>query len=155
MVLPSLSSSSQYLLSELDFRISVWPRSTTPYVKTNMAALNLLLFDSDSSALPSNEWRLTRSSAQSHRDTTVVGLVGGILRSFRGAMLLLSSLRASRRCSFLFTDGSSPFKFHKTGIKSYIPTDFRLHEGSNLYDVFKKKSALKIYWKLAKADGKH
>lgn len=59
----------------------------------------------------------TSLSTQSHRDTAVVGLVGWIRRNFRGMMLLLSSLRAARRCSFLFTAGSSPWRYY------YISTD--------------------------------
>lgn len=59
--------------------------------------------------------RTASSSIQSHRDTTVMGLLGWIRRSFRGKTLLLSSLRAARRCSFLLTAGSSPWRYkHNT-----------------------------------------
>lgn len=54
--------------------------------------------------------RPTSPSDQSHRDTAVVGLVGLSRRNLRGMTLLLFSLRAARRCSFLFTAGSSPWR---------------------------------------------
>lgn len=53
----------------------------------------------------------TSLSVQSHRDTAVTGLLGCSRRSFRGTTLLLSSLRAARRCSFLCTAGSSPWRY--------------------------------------------
>lgn len=117
-VFPSAEMTSQFSMSELDFRVNFSPLTRVAYMITTKTThaqrfrqetsgcMNYIL----AASLPYNNLKLRRSTlsvSQSHRDSTVMGLLGLLRRSFRGAMVVLRLLRSASSCSLFCTAFSS------------------------------------------------
>lgn len=113
---PSGAMMSHFSTSEFDFRESFSPLDRDPYMVMMWKERANFRRDSNQGncrSLTIFSLRLSSSTlsvSQSHRDSTVMGLLTLVRRSFSGAMEVLRFLRSASSCSLFSTAFSSAWQ---------------------------------------------